>query len=87
MGSRVDGLAAELAARMLGEAGIRVSGASLPLVMTEATALAGSVVLMEDLIARARQRIAELAAVSGADRPRVVDFDPSRFAECSPASN
>jgi hypothetical protein len=87
MGSRVEALAGELAVRMLSEAGVQVSAASLPLVMTEATALAGSVILMEDLLARARHRIAELAAVSGAARPRVVDFDPSQFAVCSPASN
>lgn len=91
--ARVDDLAGALAVRMLAEAGVPVSEASLALVELEAAALAGSVVLMEERIRQARRRIAELAAVAGADKPRVVDFDPSRHgpvlagAAWSPGSN
>jgi hypothetical protein len=77
--ARVDDLAVQLAERMLEEASVPVSENALSLVLPEASALAESVVLMEAALERARRRIAELAAVAGAARPRVVDFDPSRF--------
>lgn len=77
--SRRDELADALAVRMLAEASVPVSVASLALVMPEAVALAESVIRWEDQLARARRRIAELIAVSGADQPRVVGLDLSRF--------
>jgi hypothetical protein len=74
--TRVDDLAGQLAVRMLTEAAVPVSEASLALVMLEASALAESVTLMEDCLWRARQRIAELVAASGVQNPRLPDFDP-----------
>lgn len=84
--ARVDDLAAALAVKMLDEAVLPVSVDGLALVMPEASALAQSVIAMEERIRQARHRIAELAAVSGAGGPWVAEFDPAGAA-WSPASN